>query len=84
MFLQKGLSDNMNEFDQNVNLDNADWVKRVSTGVKGLDNLMSGGLPSNTITLVSGTPGSGKTILCFQFLWDGLQKNENCFVFNFR
>lgn len=68
----------MNEFDQNVNLDNADWVKRVSTGVKGLDNLMSGGLPNNTITLVSGTPGSGKTILCFQFLWEGLQKNENC------
>jgi len=39
---------------------------------------LSGGLPGNSITLVSGTPGSGKTILCYQYLWEGLNNGESC------
>lgn len=51
---------------------------RVSTGIKGLDELLHGGLPRGSITLVSGTPGTGKTILCFQFINAGLQTGEKC------
>ncbi|MCK5112548.1 MAG: AAA family ATPase, partial [Thermoplasmatales archaeon] len=46
-------------------------IERVKTGISGLDDLISGGLPKDTITLVSGPPGSGKTILCCQFLYKG-------------
>lgn len=51
---------------------------RVSTGIKGLDELLHGGLPRGSITLVSGTPGTGKTILCFQFINAGITAGEKC------
>jgi KaiC/GvpD/RAD55 family RecA-like ATPase len=53
-------------------------IERVKTGVDGLDNLISGGLPKDTITLISGPPGSGKTILCCQFLHKGLEEGDKC------
>lgn len=58
--------------------DGISTIKRIKTGVPGLDTLIQGGLPKNSITLVSGPPGSGKSILCFQFLWDGVKNNEKC------
>jgi len=51
---------------------------RVSTGLGKLDELLSGGLPSNSITLVSGTPGSGKTIMCYHYIAEGLKNGEKC------
>jgi KaiC/GvpD/RAD55 family RecA-like ATPase len=53
-------------------------MKRIKTGIEGLDNLIEGGLPENTVTLVSGPPGSGKTIFCFHFLSKGLGSGERC------
>jgi len=53
-------------------------MERVKTGVDGLDNLIEGGLPKDTVTLVSGPPGSGKTILCYQFLSKGLEAGDKC------
>lgn len=53
-------------------------IERVKTGVNGLDNVISGGLPKGTITLVSGPPGSGKTILCCQFLYKGFEEGDKC------
>jgi KaiC/GvpD/RAD55 family RecA-like ATPase len=53
-------------------------IERIKTGVEGLDNLIEGGLPENTITLVSGPSGSGKTILCFHFLSKGLESGDKC------
>jgi len=53
-------------------------LKRVRTGIKGLDNIIGGGLPEKSITLVSGPPGSGKSIFCFQFLYEGIKKGEKC------
>jgi len=51
-------------------------LKRVKTGVDGLDTLIEGGLPEKSITLVSGSPGAGKSILCFQFINQGIQNGE--------
>ena len=67
----------MDEINEGINIPDS-YYKRVTTGIETLDNLLSGGLPENSITLVSGTPGSGKTILCYQYLWDGINKNEKC------
>jgi len=55
-------------------------MEQVTTGIKGLDILLRGGLPKGSTALVSGTPGSGKTILSIQFLVNGyLQAKEKGF-----
>lgn len=46
-------------------------MKRVKTGIDGLDQLTQGGLPAETVTLVSGPSGSGKSLLCLQFACQG-------------
>ncbi len=53
-------------------------AERVKTGVPGLDEIISGGIPKGTITLVSGPPGGGKTIFCCQFLYQGVLEGEKC------
>jgi len=52
--------------------------ERINTGIEGLDALLLGGFPKGSITLVSGTPGTGKSIVCFQYINAGLQKGEKC------
>jgi circadian clock protein KaiC len=46
-------------------------MRRVKTGIDGLDLLTGGGLPADTVTLVSGPAGSGKSLLCLQFACQG-------------
>jgi KaiC/GvpD/RAD55 family RecA-like ATPase len=46
--------------------------ENVPTGVKGLDELISGGFPEGRVILVLGGPGTGKTILASQFLYQGI------------
>lgn len=53
-------------------------VERVPTGIAGLDELIEGGFPKGSVTLVTGGPGTGKTTICSQFLWKGLQEGEKC------
>jgi circadian clock protein KaiC len=43
----------------------------VSTGIAGLDVVLRGGYPPQRTTVVSGGPGSGKTVLGSQFVVDG-------------
>ena len=55
-----------------------DLSEYVPTGVEGLDELVSGGLPRGRVILVLGGPGAGKTILASQFLYKGIfQYDEN-------
>ena len=49
---------------------------RVSTGSEGLDNILGGGLDSNRMYLYEGRPGTGKTTLALQFLFEGVRRNE--------
>ena len=53
-------------------------MERIKTGVEGLDSIIDGGLPKESITLVSGPPGGGKSIFCFQFLYEGAKNGEKC------
>jgi circadian clock protein KaiC len=55
--------------------------KKVSSGISGLDELMGGGLPEGRVVLVVGGPGSGKTIMCSQFLYNGLHDNKENGIF---
>lgn len=41
-------------------------TEKIPTGCAGLDEVLMGGLPANTISVIMGAPGSGKTILAEQ------------------
>jgi KaiC/GvpD/RAD55 family RecA-like ATPase len=47
---------------------------RVNTGVPGLDEIMHGGIPTGNTVLITGTAGTGKTILGSQFAFMGAKK----------
>lgn len=44
-------------------------IRRLPTGVPGLDDLLGGGLPEFSFNLIAGTPGSGKTTLAHQIMF---------------
>jgi circadian clock protein KaiC len=46
------------------------------TGLPGLDAILNGGLPGDCFYLVQGDPGSGKTTLALQFLFEGRRRGE--------
>ena len=48
-------------------------IEKARTGISGLDEITFGGLPAGRPTLVSGGPGSGKTLLGVSFLVNGAQ-----------
>jgi circadian clock protein KaiC len=49
---------------------------RISTGVPGLDELMSGGLFLGSTTLVVGITGSGKSVMALQYVAEGARRHE--------
>ena len=51
-------------------------IERVPTGISGLDDMIEGGLPVPSFTLVAGEVGAGKTTLCTQFLCKGADLGE--------
>jgi len=51
--------------------------KRITTGIEGLDNILSGGLPAEHLYLIEGDPGTGKTTLALQFLMEGVRSGES-------
>ena len=53
-------------------------TERVPTGIEGLDQTIEGGLPKGRSILVTGEPGTGKTIFALQFLFEGLKRGEKC------
>lgn len=46
-------------------------MRRVPTGIPGLDNLIQGGFPTGSTVLVSGGAGTGKTIFALQYVYSG-------------
>lgn len=51
---------------------------RVTTGLKKLDTALAGGFPENSVVLLSGGPGTGKTLLALKFLLEGARAGEKC------
>jgi KaiC/GvpD/RAD55 family RecA-like ATPase len=54
-----------------------DMSRRLSLGDRGLNELIEGGLPEATSTLLYGPPGSWKHIFCLQFVAEGLHMGDN-------
>lgn len=49
-------------------------LSRVTTGIGALDKLLQGGFVKNSINLVAGGAGTGKTIFAIQYLIEGIVK----------
>ncbi|MFQ6100448.1 MAG: RAD55 family ATPase [Anaerolineae bacterium] len=49
--------------------------ERVTTGIKGFDEMLGGGFLPGSMVLVRGAPGTGKTSLALQFLIHGVMKH---------
>jgi circadian clock protein KaiC len=44
-------------------------IKRLATGIPGLDDLLGGGIPEFSFNLIAGAPGCGKTTLAHQLMF---------------
>ena len=51
-------------------------IERVITGIPGLDDILHGGIPKRNVVLLSGGPGTGKSIFGQQYLYNGLRLGE--------
>lgn len=59
----------------------AKGVQKIRTMIEGFDDISHGGLPVGRTTLVSGTSGTGKTLIAVQFLYNGISQFDEPGVF---
>lgn len=57
--------------------------ERVSTGFKGLDSMLGGGLFRGSTTLITGAPGTSKTTLAGQFAGSACRRGERTVYVSF-
>jgi circadian clock protein KaiC len=50
--------------------------KRLSIGVKALDEMLGGGIPAGYSVLLAGPSGSGKSVLAWEFISEGARHDE--------
>lgn len=58
-------------------------TKRVGSGNATLDEMCGGGVFRDSVILVSGATGTGKTLLVTQFIAGGAAQGERCLLFGF-
>ncbi len=58
-------------------------VKRVATGIPGLDAMLNGGFLPRTANLVEGAPGTGKSTLGMQYIYEGVRRDEPGIILTF-
>lgn len=63
--------------------DSASKKTRVKSGIPGFDGLIQGGFKDKSINLVTGGPGSGKTIFALTFLVEGIRTGDKCVYITF-
>ena len=52
------------------------FAERAATGIVGLDDMLGGGLPRSSSTVIQGATGTGKTLLGLHFLLEGARRGE--------
>src|SRR5687768_10329797 len=52
-----------------------------STGIAPLDRILGGGLPTPSMIVLAGEPGSGKTVLTLQMLFHAARQGKKCVYF---
>lgn len=56
--------------------------KRLSTGLPALDTVLGGGLPVGSLTVLSGNPGTGKTILAQQICFKNATRDHKAVYYS--
>ncbi len=66
-----------------ISQDAADAIclERINTGNAQLDDILGGGFPSNSINILMGEPGSGKTILAERLMFANAETSKRPIVF---
>lgn len=57
--------------------------KRITSGSQDLDTMCGGGFFRDSIILISGATGTGKTLMATEFLQGGISQGERCLLFAF-
>lgn len=66
-----------------INMYQKSTRERISTGNTNLDQMTKGGFFRNTVVLINGPSGAGKTLISNTFLADGCSKGERSILFTF-
>ncbi|MBN2230749.1 MAG: hypothetical protein JW779_14265 [Candidatus Thorarchaeota archaeon] len=48
--------------------------ERISSGIEGLDKVLNGGYVKGRSMLIAGGPGTGKSIICWHFIFDAIRR----------
>lgn len=56
-------------------------LRQLPTGVRGLDDILGGGLPEFSFNIIAGTPGCGKTTLAHQFVFANATRQRPALYF---
>jgi circadian clock protein KaiC len=56
-------------------------IKKLMTGVPGLDEILGGGLPEFSFNIIAGAPGCGKTTLAHQFIFANATRERPALYF---
>ncbi len=60
---------------------NASQSDRIVSGVRNLDEVLSGGIPTGSLVVLAGAPGAGKTILSQQIIFKNASPTKRCVFF---
>lgn len=56
-------------------------LERIRSGIDDLDAVLGGGIPAQSITVVAGDPGSGKTVMALQLLFAAARAGKRSLYF---
>lgn len=55
-------------------------IQKVGTGLEWLDQMMDGGLPRQSLVVIGGVPGAGKSTLAFHMMAEAVKRNTNAML----
>jgi circadian clock protein KaiC len=56
-------------------------LQKIPTGVRGLDDILGGGIPEFSFNIIAGSPGSGKTTMVHQIVFANATAKKPAFFF---
>lgn len=56
-------------------------MEKIQTYIQSVDDILHGGIPKYAVTVISGGPGTGKTVLTQQLMFDNAKRGAKCIYF---